>query len=161
MKLLRWLLLTVSILVIGWLLCTVSATFTGEILNQVFIARLRECTAPLEPDTVRDLCTVLALSTSDRRCQPNAKVYAQDFNISIPAVFEPGEATYDIVDAKLGHYLVACERPVYATFVGYSYRCHYDLKGDGTFPISITFHGTVEGEGLVENVSMGDSTPCR
>lgn len=97
-----------------------------------------EVTTPLQRSVVDDICSSFKLNPNDARCTPTSVVYGPDFFSDIVAYFGklPHEdATLQTVDDKLGPYLDSCDDP---DNEGY-YRCWYDLRGDGIYPISVYF----------------------
>lgn len=96
-------------------------------------------TTPLSHETAADICKKFEIDPDDARCHPDAVVYGPDFFADINLYFKEvpkEEATFDLVQSKLGAYLDACERP---NDKGY-YRCRYDLRGDGIYPIFVLFN---------------------
>jgi hypothetical protein len=95
-------------------------------------------TTPLPQDVTDDICTKFKLDPIDERCLPESVVYGPDFFEDIKEYFRKlpdQEATLQTAEDRLGTYLVACENP---NDEGH-YRCQYDLRGDGLYPISIYF----------------------
>ncbi len=95
-------------------------------------------TTPLPTTVVDDICLKIKLTTTSENCKSGAVVYAPDFFQEIKAYFTnlPDQTkTYNLVEEKLGVYLVSCETPN----PDGSYVCHYDLKGDSVYPIAFFF----------------------
>jgi hypothetical protein len=95
-------------------------------------------TTPLSTDVTHDLCVEFEISLTDRRCQSGAVVYGPDFFPDIKSyllALPKQDATYQTVEDKLGVYKISCEKP---NNEGH-YRCKYDLRGDGIYPIAIFF----------------------
>ena len=93
-------------------------------------------TTPLSIDTAVDIC--LKFEIEDKRCQKDAVVYGPDFFPDIKRYFAKlsgNEATFELVESKLGVYLVNCEQPANDGH----YRCRYDLRGDGIYPLFVYF----------------------
>ncbi|MFN8386581.1 MAG: hypothetical protein U0X92_09210 [Anaerolineales bacterium] len=96
-------------------------------------------TTPLSQEAVTDLCKKFEINSDDKRCQLGAVVYGPDFFTDIKLYlydFPENESTFELVESKLGSYLVKCEQP---TKDG-NYRCRYDLRGDGRYPIFVLFN---------------------
>jgi hypothetical protein len=95
-------------------------------------------TTPLPQTVVDDMCFKLNLKATSEHCRSDMVVYAPDFFEEIKAYFNnlPDQSkTYDAVQDKLGTYLVSCETPDPDGM----YVCHYDLKGDGIYPVAFFF----------------------
>ena len=113
---------------------------TLQIYNQR-IARsydYAKITTPLPISVVDDLCSKFDISPDDKHCLPNAVAYGPDFFEDIETYFQKlphKDATFTTVQDKLGSYLVWCENPDNDG----DYRCRYDLRGDGIYPILVYF----------------------
>ena len=95
-------------------------------------------TTPLPQSVVDDLCLKFGIEASSEHCQPGAIVYGPDFYDEIKSYFRnlPREdRTYEVVQDKLGAYLLHCEKP----HQDGGYRCTYDLRGDKVYRIGIYF----------------------
>jgi hypothetical protein len=96
-------------------------------------------TTPLPRNIAEDICVKFEISSEDPRCSGDTVVYAPDFFSDIKMYFNklPEESsTYEMVQGKLGAYLIRCSEP---DNEGY-YQCRYDIRGDGIYPISIHFN---------------------
>ena len=96
-------------------------------------------TTPLPKNVVDDICSKLEIKTSSENCKPNAVVYAPELFDEIKVYFRDlpnQDKTYDIVQDKLGTYLVYCENPDSDG----NYVCHYDLRGDDVYPVAFFFN---------------------
>jgi hypothetical protein len=113
---------------------------------------------PLEAEVVSDICTKLAISSQDKRCQQGAVVYAHEFFEDIKQYFRdlPDErSTKEEVDLVIGSYQLECE-PLIRESSGKEYfSCIYDLRGDWYARISIFY--TKEGEIDYIMTSLGGS----
>ncbi|SRR6266540_3139745 len=95
-------------------------------------------TTPLSKDKVNDICSKLGIETSSENCKSGAVVYAPDLFDEIKIYFRnlpSQDATYNIVQDRLGTYLVYCEKPA----PDGHYRCKYDLRGDERYPVFFYF----------------------
>jgi hypothetical protein len=95
-------------------------------------------TTPMSANAVVDICAKFELSLDDERCQSGATAYAPDFFEDIKSYFDEsprGSVTLQLVQDKLGSYQIGCE----AVNNNGNYRCRYDLRGDGRYPIFIYF----------------------
>jgi len=95
-------------------------------------------TTLLPEDVVNDICSKLEIKTSSENCKSGALVYAPELFDEIKLYFKnlpSQDKTYDIVQDKLGTYLVYCENPD----PDGDYRCHYDIRGDEVYPIAFYF----------------------
>jgi hypothetical protein len=112
-------------------------------------------TTPLPNTVVEDLCIKLNLKDTSKYCASGAVVYAPYFFEGIKTYFKnlpKQDKTYDTVQSKLDPYLVMCEPP---DFEGY-FRCSYDFRGDGVYPVFFYF----DKEGFYQEIianSGGDS----
>ena len=126
-------------LFVSWLILVVVASIPA-LWNLAFSSEYdyRKITTPLPKSTGADLCSKFELSMDDKRCQPEAVVYGPDFFKDILRYFRKipqKEATFELVESKLGSYRVDCEQPDHEGH----YRCLYDIRGDGIYPISVYF----------------------
>lgn len=95
-------------------------------------------TTPLSKDVVDDICSKLEIKVSSENCKPNVVVYAPELFDEIKVYFKDlpnQDKTYDIVQDKLGAYLVYCENPDPEG----DYRCLYDIRRDEVYPIFFYF----------------------
>ena len=95
-------------------------------------------TTPLSRETAADLCKKFEIDMDDKRCQVDAVVYGPNFFDDLKSYFRgvpENEATFELVQSKLGSYLVNCGQP---DNEGY-YTCTYDIRGDGIYRIGIFF----------------------
>jgi hypothetical protein len=95
-------------------------------------------TTALPKDVVNDLCQKFNINPNDKRCLPDSLAFGPDFFGDIKKYFKDvpqKEATAELVNSKLGKYMVMCDK---VNREG-SYECDYDLRGDGIYPISIYF----------------------
>jgi hypothetical protein len=95
-------------------------------------------TTPLPTGVAHDLCVEFEISLTDRRCKSGAVVYGPDFFPDLKSYFlalPKQDATYQTVEDKLAAYKISCEKP---NNEGH-YRCKYDIRGDGIYPIFIYF----------------------
>jgi hypothetical protein len=96
-------------------------------------------TTPLPRNIVEDICIKFEIELDDPRCLEDSVVYGPDFFADIKDYFDelPSElATFEAVEDKLGKYFVRCSEP---DNEGY-YRCIYDIRGDGKYPIGVYFN---------------------
>jgi len=113
--------------------------YTTRIAKQSNYAKI---TTPLPVSAAEDICLKFEIDPEDARCLPGAIVYAPDFFIDIKVYIDtlPDEdATFENIQEKLEIYLISCENP---NDEGH-YRCRYDIRGDGIYPIFIYF--TIDG----------------
>jgi hypothetical protein len=95
-------------------------------------------TTPLSEVVIRDICLVLEIGARSEHCQSGAVVYAPELFDEIKSYFNnlPEEAQTEVmVQEKLGTYLDFCESPDAEG----KYVCHFDLRGDGMYPIAFFF----------------------
>lgn len=96
-------------------------------------------TTPLPRNIVDDICSKFELEANDVRCVPDSVVYGPDFFHDIKVYLNglpKHETAMDIVQDKLGAYLVRCGKPDNDGI----YSCRYDLRGDGIYPIFVYFN---------------------
>lgn len=96
-------------------------------------------TTPLDKDVIEDVCLQLKIQALSEQCKPKAVVYAPDFFDDIKIYFNNlanQDKTYSVVQKHLGAYLILCEDPDPDGF----YRCKYDLRGDGVYPIFFLYN---------------------
>jgi len=124
---------------LSWLILIAVASIPA-LYNLAFSSEneYRKITTPLPENTVADLCSKFELSREDKRCQSEVVVYEPDFFKDILRYFDnvpQNEATFELVESKLGSYRVDCEQPD----IEGNYACRYDIHGDGIYPILILF----------------------
>jgi len=142
--------LRIVLIGVGILTCGVMMYFAIPVIEDVYSSwqnyaeriasqsDYTKITTPLPRSAVDDLCSKFEIDQSDARCLPDSVVYGPDFFEDIKTYFKAlpdQEATFEIVREKLGAYLVKCENP---SDEGH-YRCRYDIRGDGIYPIFIYF----------------------
>ena len=109
-------------------------------------------TTPLSSETLADICKKFELDKGDKRCQVNAVVYGPDFFDDITTYFRKvskKDATFELVQSKLGSYFEDCDNPDNEGF----YRCYYDLRGDGIYSIVVFFNKDNVYYRIIANVS--------
>jgi hypothetical protein len=95
-------------------------------------------TTPLSQNVVDDLCLKLEVKATSENCESGVVVYAPELFDEIKTHFinlPDQDKTYNIVQNKLGSYLVECEQPD----PDGDYRCRYDLQGDKIYPVFFYF----------------------
>jgi len=103
----------------------------------------QERTAPLDEETIVDLCDKFGLLSTNPLCVPDAVVFGPDFFQIIKDSLTPedGEgATYDEVESYLAEYRYFCEEPVITGDGDEYFSCEYDLVGDRVYPIIIFYN---------------------
>lgn len=113
-------------------------------------------TTPLPRSVVNDICSKFEINRNDARCQPDSVVYGPDFFKDIVSYINglpKQESALDIVQDKLGTYLVGCERKNNEG----SYRCRYDLRGDDSYPIFIYFDRDGRVKRIIAHTNLIDS----
>jgi hypothetical protein len=96
-------------------------------------------TTPLNPHVAEHLCGVLSLDAMDERCQ-GGDVYAVEFFQDIQRHYGFGTPREE-VDRELGVYLIGCEEWENSSDAGWLRRCHYDMRGDGEYELTILYCG--------------------
>lgn len=106
----------------------------------VFISRddWKARTIPLSEEKRADLCAKFVV-TQVEICTPQAVVYGPEFYKYIDAFFESGVFSQEMVEGKLGPYLLECSSLKKLQNGQEYYSCDYDLAGDEKFPILVHY----------------------
>ncbi|MBN2501590.1 MAG: hypothetical protein JXB38_12485 [Anaerolineales bacterium] len=115
-------------------------------MNQEVYERHLQSTAPLDTETVLDLCEKLDLEKTDPLCDLEVEIYAVDYAQVLYKRLNVETTTFDDVDEILGDYTDECY-----TYDSGITGCRYDLKGDGKFLCSASF----DERGLLEEFLYG------
>jgi hypothetical protein len=113
-------------------------------------------TTPLPENVVGDICSNLDIERTSENCRGDVAVYAPEFFDEIKIYFNKlpkEERTFDAVQKKLEVYLVFCEKPG----ADGHYRCEYDIRGDGVFPVYFYFDKDGRYYRIIANTSIGGS----
>jgi hypothetical protein len=121
----------------------------GNIISKNALKKhIQETTTPLSSETIEYLCAAFKLSAEDKLCNGQVDVYGPDFYPVIRETFYPiardgdistNPANYDFVEQTLGRFKTGCD-PITGKGDFQDFRCHYDLRGDGSFDIGISFY---------------------
>jgi hypothetical protein len=130
-----------------FLLCLTTLVVGNIISNNALKKHIQETTTPLSNETIEYLCGAFKLTAEDKLCNGQVDVYGPDFYPVIGEIFYPtardgdistNPADYNYVEQTLGRFKTDCE-PITGKDNYQHFRCHYDLRGDGSFKIGIYF----------------------
>lgn len=141
-KTFRFVLTLLVLGVLGYFICPLTLNiwsalqkYNDRISKQADYTKI---TTPLPPNVVEDICSKFNIIQNDSRCLPNSVVYGPDFFSDIKSYLsdiDKQQANSLMIQDKLGRYLVMCGD----SDNNGNYRCRYDLRGDGIYPIFIYF----------------------
>jgi len=148
MKLNRWIVVSLGVtlvflvLVFNWIILPVASEIYSlgktDATKVAYRDNYELHTTPLSEPVVSDLCVKLKLVNTSELCNPGEVVYAPELFNEVKSYFNnlpSQDKTYDVVQDSLGSYLVFCSPPEPD---GY-FRCRYDFKGDGVYPVFFDF----------------------
>lgn len=128
-------LFVIAALFAGWYLC-------GEL---VFIEILRagewkQQTKPISLGTKQYLCAEFNISEK-RLCELDVETYGPEYHKDILSYYETSSAlSQEIIDQKLGRFLVRCSPPHLYSDDLELYICHYGFIENDIFGIAILYH---------------------